>query len=459
MKRLIAKGLMFGNLIPVESPALVARYNRALKALTGKQTKLKDFHIDISGYSPEVGDELKDDLYLNPHGANQQFILLTTDQKSAPLLNPTFSTARSIIRQFIEENEAQLFTLTAQDAVTGELEDSVFEVKSPAQLFDFTAFTVTADTTGQHVAEAGKLTGLIERFRAEEDAWYDDVLIAEMIGLAKKTGDVTRNPVTLKSLRFEQKNFYTSHFGGLYIFQGVAHPATIACMPKEKLGPLPADYVFDLSDRNQIAKFLEINGLVEPIVTARNTDAAAILRQKMDFILVDAATSLGLDTGAGTRRELRLIAQRLGAQLPPEFEALAALLRWVEQAGPWPRITSVHPAYFYTLRAAPHADRDLVNMLLAELSPLDVRQLFICHKALFYRLYRSWPEAKKEYVAEFLAREYQVDREGQREALFGPEPGMDEPAAPARTGPWSGSGRGMVERVGPWGSVEREVRR
>ncbi len=31
------------------------------------------------------------------------------------------------------------------------------------------------------------------RFKTEKDAWYDDVLIAEMIGLAKVTGDLTRN--------------------------------------------------------------------------------------------------------------------------------------------------------------------------------------------------------------------------------------------------------------------------
>ena len=114
MKRLIQRGLMFGNLIEVSSPALVERYNRALKHLTGKTTKLDDFHIDLSGYSPEIGDELKDDLYLNPNGANRQFILLTTAQKDAPLLNIKFSTSRGILTQFIETNEAQLFALTAR---------------------------------------------------------------------------------------------------------------------------------------------------------------------------------------------------------------------------------------------------------------------------------------------------------------------------------------------------------
>jgi len=107
VKLLIEKGLMFGNLIRVDSSVLIARYNRALKSLTGKTTALDAFHIDISGYSPEIGDELNDPQYLNHSGVNRQFILLTTDQQTAPLLNAKFSTARGILRQFISQNEAQ----------------------------------------------------------------------------------------------------------------------------------------------------------------------------------------------------------------------------------------------------------------------------------------------------------------------------------------------------------------
>lgn len=456
MKRLIEKGLMFGNLVAVDSPALVERYNRALKALAGKQTALTDFHIDISGYSPEVGDELGDHLYLNRSGMNRQFILLTTEQRNAPLLNAKFSTSRGILRRFIAANEAQLFSLTARDAVAGELEDTVYELTSPARLFDIRRITVVADTTGNHLAEADRLGRLIERFRAEEEAWWDDVLIAEMIGLAEKTGDVTRNPVALRETMFEQGNFWTAHFGGLYVFRDLDHPAAISVGPKEALGALPLRHVFDLGDRNQIARFLEINDLVEPIVTAPGADAAAILRQKMDFVVVAAAAEIGLDIGHGSRRDLRQAAAALGARLPEAFQGLAALLRWVETGGPWPRITSAHPSYFYTLRAKPHADRDLVNMLLSELSTLDVRQLFICHKELFYHLYRSWPEAKKQYVADFLEREYQIDKAGARARLFGPEPGMEEPAA---AGGWPRPGaRDIVEAVGPWGAVGKERR-
>jgi hypothetical protein len=452
MKRLIQRGLMFGNLIEVSSPALVERYNRALKHLTGKTTALTDFHIDLSGYSPEIGDELDDDLYLNPNGSNRQFILLTTAQKDAPLLNIKFSTSRGILTQFIETNEAQLFALTARDAVAGELQNSVYAVDTPAKLFDIRQVTIEADTIGGHVADAGKLAKLIDRFRQEPDGWRDDVLVAEMITLAKKTGDVTRVPISLPVMTFKQENYWTSHFGGVYIFRDVRFAAAISSLDWRSLGEVPVAQVMDLTHRNQIADWLERNNLVEPIVQARGTDGAAILRQKMDFILVDAADRLGIEIGDARRTELRKIAYRIGTALPEEFLGLAALLRWVEAGGPWPKITSEHPAYFYTLRAKAGKDRDLVNMLLAELSPMDVRQMFITHKELFYAQYATWSERKKTYVADFLAREYQVDREGARTALFGPEPGMDELHRPQMVEgprPVRRSTAGPV--VGPWG--------
>lgn len=455
MIHLIQRGLMFGNLIYIASPALVERYNRALKHLTNHQTKLTDFYIDISGYSPEIGDELDDPLYLNHAGVNRQFILLSTDQKNSPLLNAKFSTSRSILRQFIETNEQQLFALTARDAVAGELVNSVYSVDGPARLFDIRKVRLEADTTSGTVAEAQGLADDVDRFMSEDDAWFDDVLIANMISKAKRTGDVTRNPIALDLMEFEQRNFWTAHFGGLYVMQGMDHPAVISSSAKEALGELPIKYTFDLNDRNQIAKFLEYNDLAEPIVKARGIDAAAILRQKMDFIVVDTAQETGLDLSGATRRDIRALARKHVKFLPDEFHGLADLLRWAEEGGKWPRITSDHPAYFYTLRSADHADQDLVNMLLSQLSPKDVRQLFICHKELFYQLYATWPETKKSYVADFLEREYQVDKAGARDALFGHDAAMNEPTPtpmPKKPGPWSVSEK-KIAAVGPWGAV------
>ena len=444
--QLIEKGLMFGNLFEVASPQLIDRYNRALKALTGKTTALTEFHVDISGFAPEIGDELGDDLYLNHNGNNRQFILLSTEQKRCPLINSKFSHSRPILRKFIEANEAELFALTAKDAVAGELQNSVFDLSAPERLFDIRRITVEADTTGSMVADAQKLSGLIQTFKTREDAWWDDVLIAEMITLAKTTGDVSRNPITLKPLVVDQGNFWTSHFGGLYVFRDLKHPAAISVGPKETLGSLPIPYLFDLRDRNMIARFLELNDLVEPIVRARDINVAAVLSQKIDFVLIDAAAALGVDLHGTTRRDLRSVAARLGSALPDEFHALVALKRWVDAGGPWPRITSEHPAYFYTLRSRPHADRDLVNQLLAELAPKDIRQLYLCHKELFFDLYKTWPEVKQTFVVEYLEREYQYDESGGRDDEVGHDEPMAEPGL---------SQDALIDIVGPWGPVRR----
>lgn len=85
-------------------------------------------------------------------------------------------------------------------------------------------------------------------------------------------------------------------------------------------------------------------------------------------------------------------------------------------------------------------------MLLAELCPLDIRQLFICHKEAFYAAYATWPDEKRAYVVDFLDREYQVDKAGTREALFGHDAPLEEPK-PAK--------RDMIDAVGPWGAVRR----
>jgi len=452
MKRLIEKGLMFGGLVEVSSPALVERYNRALKLLTGKTTAVTDFHIDLSGYSPEVGDELGDHRYLNANGCNRQFILLTPEQKQAPLLNMAFSTSRPILKAFIEANESELFALTARDAVAGELANSVFEISTPARLFDIRKILIEADTTQSHVADATKLAEKINDFRTRTDGWWDDVLIAEMIGLAKRTGDVTRNPIALRRMEFDHGDFWTSHFGGSYVFHTGKRPFVIAADPASFVADAGVTAtVIGLDQPNNIARLLEQNGLVEPIVKARNVDAAAILRQKMDFILIDTAATREIDMGNATRADLRAVARQLGRALPDAFLALGDLLRWVEGGGTWPRITSEHPAYFYTFRATAGANRDLVNMLLAELTPMDVRQLFICHKELFYKLYRGWSEPRQRYVADFLEREYLLDKAGTRAALFGGEPGMDDTAPAPMATPQRP--RDMIARVGPWGSV------
>ena len=425
MMRLIKRGLMFGNLVPVTSPALVGRYNRALKHLTDKETALTEFHIDIAGFSPEIGDELGDNLYLNPNGCNQQFILLTTDQKTAPLLSSKFSASRSILRDFIEDNEEELFALTAREAVAGELMNSVFEINAPKDLLNIHQINIEADTVQERLAGALALQTQIDTFMKTDDAWWDDVLIANMIELAKQTGNIQRHPIALTPKTYVQGNYYTSHFGGMYIFRDVKTPTVIVRGPVEGLQNMPVENIFTFDDREGIARFLFDHNLAELIVSAQDGDNAAIIRQKLDFIVMSTAAGSGDDLGNVTRQNMRAMERKYASAMPDEYYGLLEIWRWAKMQGTYPKIEPANPSYFYAFRSAQHADRDLVNMLLSELSPLDFRQLFICHKQAFYKAYAGWPDTRKEYVAQFLEAEYMIDKAGAREALFGEEPSME----------------------------------
>ena len=432
MHRLIRHGLMFAGLFEVASPALVERYNRALHHLTGRRTTLDHFHIDLSGFSPEIGDELDDMDYLNPGGCNRQIILLSTRQKDAPLLEMRFSTSRDVLRAFIAANEAQLFALTARDAVAGELQNSVFSVTEPQRLLDIRKVTVEADTTTGIVRDAAALDGLIRRFREDDDAWWDDVLVAKMIDLARRTGDVTRAPVTFETPTFRQDDFWTSHHGGIYVFRSVAEPAVLANRPFGADGIL----VIDLADRNRVAVFLQTNGLVQPIVEGRGRVAAGILREKAEHVAIDAlgrAGGLPDEVGNGP---LRHAMRARASDLPSEVHSLLRLTDWAEGRADWPRIDSADAAYFHTLRAAPGGTRDLVNMLIAELAPQDFRALHICHKPLFYARYAASPEPLKEWVAARLASDYADDRDGVWSHLYASDLPAPMPKVARQRGPW-----------------------
>ena len=49
MKRLLENELIFGNLLTVDEPHLIERYNKALKGFGLKAITLEQFSIDMTG--------------------------------------------------------------------------------------------------------------------------------------------------------------------------------------------------------------------------------------------------------------------------------------------------------------------------------------------------------------------------------------------------------------------------
>ena len=80
MKRLLEAELIYGRLLPVDEPHLVERYNKALDGFGMRRTALPSFRIDMTGFSPEIADELGDRDYLDPNRVNRRFVIMTPEQ-------------------------------------------------------------------------------------------------------------------------------------------------------------------------------------------------------------------------------------------------------------------------------------------------------------------------------------------------------------------------------------------
>ena len=158
-------------------------------------------------------------------------------------------------------------------------------------------------------------------------------------------------------------------------------------------------------------------------------DGLEILREKLDLIALSHAGDTA-DAGEIAQYDpvsLRRYVQSAYDSLPDAFHGVQRVLRGLEQDLA-ASVDPAHSAFFYLYRSSRHKDRDLVNHLLARLTPLDGRQLFICNKELFYEHYQGWPEHRQTLIADYLGRHYQGRQAEIWDRLYGHPP--DE------KGPW-----------------------
>jgi len=219
MERIIKSELMSGSLLLIKEEYLIERYNIALLALIGKETKLSEFHIDISGFSPEIAVELDNCEYLNMGGTNQHIIILSPEQKNLPLLDPFFTSARYFIESFIEDNYNDVLNLTTKDVIYGEIQDNVVKVKSIEDIINVKKVKFEIESGKNILGKIEEFEKMEARIFQDEEAWYEDDVINEMIETAHIIGNIKKNKVSFDSLDFPTINFYTSHLGGVYKFQ------------------------------------------------------------------------------------------------------------------------------------------------------------------------------------------------------------------------------------------------
>lgn len=424
MQRLIENKLIYGQLLEISQPHLIERYNSALKGFGLPEIELERFRIDMAGFSPEVAQALDDPQYLDPNGINRRFIILTPEQMDLPVVATAFSNTQDLLYKFFEENARALLALTIKDVLYGEIEDSVFEISDIEDLLSIEQVEFKLSTASALLDRTAELQLLIEKLLKKPDAWRDDAMLETMVGHAKTTGDIRENMLLPQELVFRHETFWTSHFGGVYVFVE-ERQTTVICDPAAKgfrrSRPWQVAYI-DINDDKQVWKFLVETGRIDP-PRGSWIERSGLIDER--FKMATAWMAMQADP----KTDLSRVDDQWAANWASrnaravERDGTIPMINWVKrQVAGWSAVDlrEVAPRYrFVVARANPeHADRYLVNRLIAEYLPFDFLTRFIYNKPGFYAEYEDWPENYREYVVDTIASTYLPDKRALRRKLF-----------------------------------------
>jgi hypothetical protein len=424
MDLLYENELIYGRLLTIDEPHLIERYNKALAAFGEKPTKLKAFDVDRTGFSPQIAKECGNADYLDPNGVNRRFIILTPAQAELPVVHTAFSNTDELMYEFFAGNSRAINATTIKDVIFGEIEDSVSEVDDIEDLLGIKQVEFRVMSANDTLGKAAELRTLTDRLKGEPEAWRDNDLLNRMVELAKECGDIRENVLVPDQVVFRHNAFWTSHFGGIYIFIDEKMTTVIASPDSpgfRRSRPWQVSYL-SINETENIYKFLASTGRID-LPRASWLETSGFLEHRAEMVIRDLVRRAEpkQDMGKIDAIWLQTWMHRNAGLITKDgnFPFLNAAKREAAETG---RINpgDVEPdKRFLLLRAKPdHPDRWLVNRLISEFVPSDFVSKYVFNKQGFYTDYQSYAKPWQEHVVETLKSTYLIDKAALRKRLY-----------------------------------------
>lgn len=417
--------LIYGRLLRIEEPHLIERYNRALKAFGLKPVTLETFDIDRTGFSPQVAEALGDYNYLDPNEVNRRFIILTPAQIDLPVVHTAFSNTSQLVYEFFAKNSRAIDALTIKDVIYGEIEDSVQKVEDVEDLLSINQVEFKVLSAGDVLGKAAELGKLVDRLKQEPEGWRDNAMLERMVELAKICGDIRENALVPDQVIFRHNTFWTSHFGGLYVFIDpdiitvIGDPAAPGF---RRSRPWQVSYL-SIRDADRVFRFLASTGRIE-LPRASWLETSGYLEHRAEMVIrgLIHATDPQRDLAQADKVWLQAWIHNNATLISRDgnFPFLNMAKREVAQLGHL-RLEDVLPAHrFLVVRAKPdHPDAWLTNRLISDFVPSDFVSRYVFNKQGFYKDYESANAVWRKDVVEILKTTYFKDKEAFRKRLYG----------------------------------------
>jgi hypothetical protein len=397
-------GLINQGLFAVDGE-LASRYHSVLKQVFDLDCDVDNFRIDKRGLSPELCVYFKKkyperfefgDSFLNIRSANRFMIIISPDQKDAPLVAPQSSYDDSLCDEVYRQARHTVEDITTREALFGEFENGIRMYDSASDLLQFRTVEISLDTLDETVKNFFELKKMSDDLDKEDNALNSEY-ITKMQGLAGKVGDIRKRYISkVFPITKEIHCFYVEFFKGVHCLRNFRNKDEIRgiFISHEQGNPknLGEEIVsLDLHDKKVLDllhkyKFLRYNGDLIP-KRLQELEDEALLSEGIDVI--------GL---IPPRRKAKILEH--SKKLPESYRELRETAKLIGNTSTRIEEALVDKSYETRLKLSePASKADIINHMLAEIDPTDAVRVYEFNRRKLITEFPSLPTNRQRYIA------------------------------------------------------------
>jgi hypothetical protein len=399
-------GLINQGLFPVEGE-LAKRYNQILKEVFGWENELESFRVDKRGLSPEVAKHLKQkypnherleyaENYLNIKSANQFMIVVSPEQKDAPLIAPQNSYEDGVYYETYRQARHTIEDITSSEALFGELEDGVHYFSSVADLLQLRTIELSLDTPHETVKHFFELKKMLDKLTPEQA--IDEEYMSRIKESAKVSGRIAERAISkVFPITKEIHCFYTEFFQGAHCLRNFKNKDSINTLfITHHQAPLR------LYDESILNLDIHSKELLEALHKYKflqyNSD---LIDRRMEEIEDDMLLQRGVDLADITSPKRKIEIINHAFYLPKQWHELKHM-NSINESGNNGLINKLIKDASYETRlklSQAAAKPEIINHILAELDPSDVIQLYEFNRTKLTNEFAKMPVNRQRYIA------------------------------------------------------------
>ncbi|GAA4882603.1 hypothetical protein GCM10023311_00860 [Flaviramulus aquimarinus] len=408
MDKLKQANLYRSELIPI-SGKLVERYNKCLVKLGFTKTKLKTFHIDGIGWSPEIAKEKEDKYYLNNGEANPHGIIISPLQKGKPVYLAFHTFDRDLMKFVFKTHGEKIKDITRDSAICLDFDQGIDAFYEPLDVLKYNTVSIHFHLIDNLEKTQEEQLELVKTFNRDNN-FIDETLHQKLLDSAKKHGDLRFRDLDLHELQYTTDSFYTRSFGGVYILRDFITPIVIfedETWHKEAIKDTNYEVLIYHIQQTELMVKLRDHVIIE-------YDLEKVIKTKRYERIKKFEMSLHLKKTQHPIKDIlndpilyKSYLNKLDIKSRKKVMSVERYLEKLETSNQY-KIADIVDLKLFEALHQPHSSldakhQDLIWMLLVNISQKDVLYWYWYDKEAFYDSFEKWNDSLKEWAIETIS--------------------------------------------------------